>query len=134
LSPDELVDLARAARAAAYARYSDFAVGAAVLTAEGRVFTGCNVENVSYGLTMCAERVAIFKAVSEGERTILALAVVSGPGASMCGACRQVLAEFTATPRAPDADVYLARPEGNARHRRLAELLPEGLGPGSLPV
>src|SRR5437879_2337874 len=95
-SPEGLIALARAAREQAYAPYSHFAVGAAVLAADGRMFGGCNIENASYGLTMCAERVALFAAVAAGVRQISAVAVVAGAGAPAmpCGACRQALAEF----------------------------------------
>ncbi len=89
-----LVAAALEAQERAYAPYSRFAVGAAVRTASGRVFTGCNVENAAFGLTVCAERVAIWKAVSAGERVLSALAVVSEGGATPCGACRQVMSEF----------------------------------------
>ena len=93
---DALVDAAWKVRELAYAPYSNFAVGAALLAADGRVFTGCNVENISYGLTNCAERVAIGAAVAAGVREFLAVAVVADTGVpiSPCGACRQVLAEF----------------------------------------
>ncbi len=91
----KLIAAARAAQRAAYAPYSKFPVGAALLTSGGKVFTGVNVENASYGLSICAERVAVGKAVSEGHRKFQAIAVVA-PSASLspCGACRQVLAEF----------------------------------------
>ena len=94
---DALVDAAWKVRELAYAPYSNFAVGAALLAADGRVFTGCNVENISYGLTNCAERVAIGAAVAAGVREFLAVAVVADTGVpiSPCGACRQVLAEFS---------------------------------------
>lgn len=93
---DALVAAAWKVREAAYAPYSNFAVGAALLASDGRVFTGCNVENISYGLTNCAERVAIGAAVAAGVREFLAVAVVADTGVpiSPCGACRQVLAEF----------------------------------------
>lgn len=93
---DSLVEAAWRAREMAYAPYSNFRVGAALLTADGRVFVGCNVENISYGLTNCAERVAIGAAVAAGVREFLAVAVVADTGMpiSPCGACRQVLAEF----------------------------------------
>jgi cytidine deaminase len=93
---EKLVDAAWRVRDAAYAPYSNFAVGAALLAADGRVFVGCNVENISYGLTNCAERVAIGAAVAAGVREFAAVAVVADTGVpiSPCGACRQVLAEF----------------------------------------
>lgn len=96
MDSDTLVRAAWAARDQAYAPYSKFAVGAALWTVEGQVFVGCNVENLSYGLTMCAERVAIGAAISAGTREFLAVAVVADTKApvSPCGACRQVLAEF----------------------------------------
>jgi cytidine deaminase len=93
---DQLVKAAWQARESAYAPYSNFAVGAALLATDGRIFLGCNVENISYGLTNCAERVAIGAAVAAGVREFLAVAVVADTGVpiSPCGACRQVLAEF----------------------------------------
>lgn len=93
---NDLVDAAWEARNAAYAPYSNFAVGAALLAADGRIFVGCNVENISYGLTNCAERVAIGAAVAAGVREFVAVAVVADTAVpiSPCGACRQVLAEF----------------------------------------
>ena len=96
MDSNDLVELAWKAREAAYAPYSNFAVGAALLAEDGRVFQGCNVENISYGLTNCAERVAIGAAVAAGVRKFAAVAVVADTGVpiSPCGACRQVLAEF----------------------------------------
>jgi cytidine deaminase len=125
-----LIAAARQARQNAYAPYSGFAVGAALRTRSGRVFTGSNVENVSYGLTICAERVAVAKAVSEGERDLEAMAVVSEGAVTPCGACRQVLAEFN-----PDLRVILADAEEVEGHHRefcLSELLPEAFLPGDL--
>lgn len=118
----ELVERALAARAEAYAPYSRFAVGAALLAADGTVYTGANVENASYGLSMCAERVALFKAVSEGRRSFSALAVACGEDeyCRPCGACRQVLAEF-----APDLRLLMANARGDFREMMLTELLPE---------
>ena len=115
----ELIEAAREARERAYAPYSRFAVGAAVRTRGGRVFSGANVENASSGLTVCAERVALWKAISEGERELEALAVVTDVGATPCGACRQVLAEF-----AIDIPVLVANLMGDVWVLSGAELLP----------
>jgi len=116
-----LLDCACQAREAAYAPYSKFAVGAALLSASGQVFLGCNVENVSYGLTMCAERVAVFSAVAAGVCDFVGLAVVAdGPEpVTPCGACRQVLYEF-----APDLRVIIANLHGQQKMFHLRELLP----------
>ncbi len=118
----ELVQAAQAARERAYAPYSSFTVGAAVETPSGAIYTGCNVENASYGLTICAERVAIFKAVAAGEREITALAVVSEPGATPCGACRQVLAEFA--PQPEEVAITVVNGQGDERRYTLGQLLP----------
>jgi cytidine deaminase len=111
LSADEqaLVEAARAVRARSYSPYSHYAVGAAVLTKNGRIFTGTNVENASYSLTICAERAAIFKAVSEGERDFGSIAVVTENGGTPCGACRQVMAEFAPNLRVIIADAHTVR-------------------------
>jgi cytidine deaminase len=116
-----LIAAARAAREHAVAPYSNFKVGAAVETADGTTVTGCNVENASYGLTMCAERVALFKALSEGRRTFRRVAVVadSASPAPPCGACRQVLWEFCG-----DIEVIMANLSGVERRARLRDLLP----------
>jgi cytidine deaminase len=116
-----LIDCARRARENAYAPYSNFKVGAALLAGNGRVFTGCNVENATYGLTVCAERVALWKAISEGEREFSAIAVVStsDPPASPCGACRQLLWEFCG-----DIEVTVANIAGVSRSYRMAQLFP----------
>ncbi len=123
VSPTErrLIAEARDARRSAYARYSKFRVGTALLAASGRVYRGCNVENASYGLTVCAERVAFFNAVTAGERHFVALAVVSDGAATPCGACRQVMAEF-----APELKVLVAdaRRRGPVKTFLLNELLP----------
>lgn len=109
----ELVAQARQARRNAYAPYSHYPVGAAVLAKSGKVYTGCNVENAAYPSGLCAERVAIFKAVSEGEREFVALAVVTSNLGSPCGACRQVLSEFAAD----DAVIVLAPARGTRRKK-----------------
>lgn len=119
MTHDELVRLAVEARRGAWAPYSKYRVGAAVLAADGRVFTGANVENASYGLTVCAERIAIFKAVNEGARELTTIAVATESGASMCGACRQVAAEFNA-----EVEVLLADTAGVFSRTSLAKLLP----------
>jgi cytidine deaminase len=110
------------AREASYSPYSRFAVGAALLGASGRVYHGCNVENASFGLTCCAERTALFKAVSEGEKQFAAVAVTAraGQGAPPCGGCRQVLAEFS-----PSMWVYWRDTRGRILKKRLAALLPD---------
>ena len=94
MTDKQLIAIAAEARKRAYAPYSGFPVGAALLACSGKVYTGCNVESASSGLTICAERVAVFKAVSEGELEFDAIAVITATGASPCGACRQVLIEF----------------------------------------
>ena len=124
LTPDEesrLVAAAGAVRENAAAPYSKFKVGAALLAEDGRIFTGCNVESASYGLTVCAERNAVFKAISEGVHAFRAVAVVTDadPPASPCGACRQVLWD-----QCRDIGVVLATPRGVATRTRLAALLP----------
>jgi cytidine deaminase len=124
----ELVRLAQAAREKAYAPYSGYAVGAALLTAAGQVFTGCNVENAVYPLTLCAERTAVAKAVSEGQREFVSIAIATQNGGSPCGACRQVLHEF-----APHLRVLLCDAAGRVRPFTLDQLLPEAFGPDSLP-
>lgn len=123
LTPEErtLVESARAASERAYCRYSGYAVGAAIVSGSGRVFSGCNVENASYGATMCAERSAIFALVSAGERRITGVCVYA-PGEPMampCGVCRQVISEFC-----KDAPVLVAGPRGVLR-RSFAALLPD---------
>lgn len=132
LSPAEQASLLReatAAQAHAYAPYSSFSVGAALLGEDGRVYRGCNVENASYGLALCAERVALGAAVSQGQRTFRAIAVTTSRGdvpVAPCGACRQVLSEL-----APQLQVVLPSPEG-PRLISLTELLPDSFGPQDL--
>ncbi len=125
MTEEKLVALAKEAMKNAYAPYSKFQVGAALLAKDGRVFTGCNVENASYGATNCAERTAIFKAVSEGYREFDAIAIVASSGdfASPCGICRQVLAEFM-----PDGKVILDSKEKGMVTYSVRELLPSGFG------
>lgn len=122
MSQSQLVESALSVRKQAYAPYSKFLVGAALLTEDGTVFTGTNVENASYGLTICAERVAACSAVAAGHRKIKAVAVATAGGASPCGACRQFLAEFGGS-----MDVYLvdADKPDTVKHFSLADLLPE---------
>ncbi len=117
-----LIAAARAVRRQAHAPYSKFRVGAAVLDERGRLHVGCNVENASYGLTVCAERNAVAAAVAAGARSIRAVAVASGahPPASPCGACRQVIAELGA----PDTEILLVGPRGAGEQTTLAALLP----------
>jgi cytidine deaminase len=121
MTPKALMAEAVKARRRAYAPYSRFPVGAALLAKDGRVFHGCNVENVSYGLTICAERSAVWQAVSQGATEFAAIAVTArdGRGAPPCGSCRQVLHEF-----APNAWVYWRDARVHILKRRLAELLP----------
>ena len=122
MDKNRLIQEAIEARKQAYTPYSQFKVGAAVLTADGNVFRGCNIENASYGLTNCAERTAIFKAISEGEPKVKAIAIVAdtdGP-VSPCGACRQVIAEFSDD----HTKVYLSNLKGDLLETSIAELLP----------
>ncbi len=130
MSERELVDRAFAMLERSYAPYSGFSVGAALLCADGTVFTGCNVENAAYGSTICAERTAVVKAVSEGHRddwTMLAVVGKSDDYCWPCGACRQMLYEFC-----PDLTVLVARGDGDFVKLSLGELLPHGFGPKML--
>lgn len=126
MNEQALAQAALQAMQQAYAPYSDFKVGAALLTTDGRVFTGCNVENASFSTTVCAERTAVFKAVSEGARDFRMLAVVGGKGGDIrgvcppCGVCRQVLAEFCP----PDFPLLLVRSPDAWERITLGELLP----------
>jgi len=124
----ELIQRAIAYRKHAYAPYSHYLVGAAVLTRSGKIFSGVNVENAAYPTTICAERVAVFKAISEGERDLIAIAVVTSNGGPPCGSCRQVLAEFNT-----DMEVLIADENGNlVAKRTVAELLPSAFTPKDL--
>lgn len=124
----ELIEAAAEARRWAYAPYSNYAVGAALLTTSGKMYDGVNVENAAYPTTMCAERVAVYKAVSEGERSFDAIAVVTDQGGSPCGGCRQVLAEFGL-----DTVVVLADAGGEVRLKTtVRELLPGAFLPSDL--
>ena len=124
---DELLGEAQAASERAYAPFSKFYVGAAILTAKGKIYGGCNVENSSFGMTNCAERTAIFSAVAEGtidaEHDLVAVAVVNKDGVpcSPCGACRQVIYEF-----GPDAMVIFRGKDGQIKQQTASEMLPEG--------
>ena len=134
----ELIETAISFRQRAYIPYSRYAVGAAVLADDGRIYGGCNVENASYGASNCAERTAIFKAVSEGVRRITAVAVIGGPGtergavsgeATPCGICRQVIREFAD----PDTcEIIIVRSAADYRTTTLAALLPDSFGPDNL--
>jgi cytidine deaminase len=117
----ELIRQAVSAKQRAYAPYSNYRVGAAVYGETGRVYSGCNIENASFGATICAERTAIFKAVSEGERKLLGLALVADDKESIspCGICRQVMAEFGLT-----MPVYMAMSDGSYEVMTVEELLP----------
>lgn len=135
MNEKKLIALAHEARERAYTPYSHFRVGAALLTKEGKVYLGCNIENAAYTPTNCAERTAFFKAVSEGERNFEAIAIVGGPEGSPadntcapCGVCRQVMREFC------DADfrIFLEDGKGGVLSYRLEELLPQGFGPSDL--
>ncbi len=129
MSDEELVRRAIEARENAYAPFSNFKVGAALEAAGGKIYGGCNVENATYGLTVCAERVAIWKAISEGEREFKRIVVVTAterPG-TPCGACRQLLWEFCG-----DIEIILANPQGHREVHRLADLFPRPFDRNSL--
>lgn len=129
MNNEEMIALAIRAREMAVAPYSNFRVGAVAVTADGKVFTGCNVENSTYGLTMCAERVAIFKALSEGERNIVKVVVVADTPKPCfpCGACRQIIWDF-----APKADVVCANLNKQSLVFKAEELIPNAFGDGDL--
>jgi len=123
-----LIDLANTARQRAYVPYSNYPVGAALRTKTGRIYTGVNVENAAYPQTMCAERVAIFKAISDGEKEFEVISVVTDNGGSPCGGCRQVMAEFA-------LDMIVLMADGNGKlikETTVRELLPEAFTPEHL--
>ncbi|HIE39155.1 MAG TPA: cytidine deaminase [Anaerolineales bacterium] len=120
IDPEQLIAQAKAAREEAYAPYSGYRVGAALLGRSGRVYTGCNVENAVYPLCTCAERAAVVKAVSEGEREFIALAVVTENGGAPCGSCRQTLREF-----GKEIVVLIADTSGSYRETTVDQLLPD---------
>lgn len=122
-----LIEAAIGVRERAYAPYSNYSVGAALLLEDGSIVTGVNVENASYGLAICAERTAVGKAITAGYRKIMAIAVATDNAGSPCGACRQVLTEF-----AGDVPVYLVDGAGNGRDTTLYTLLPDHFGPEHL--
>lgn len=130
MTDHELVSKAVEMQKFSYIPYSRFPVGAALLCGDGRVFTGCNVENAAYGSTICAERTALVKAVSEGRTSGFTAIAIAGQGGDYCwpcGACRQMLYEF-----APDLRVLAVRGDGQFMEATLRELLPHGFGPDSL--
>jgi len=127
---ENLIQIALEARKWAYVPYSKYAVGAALLTDSGRIYDGVNIENAAFPATICAERVAVFKAVSEGERQFAAIAVVTSNGGAPCGSCRQVLAEFGL-----EARVLIADEDGKlVRELSVGELLPGAFTPEYLPA
>lgn len=131
ITDNELISSALSARKNAYAPYSGFKVGAALLTADGAVYTGCNVENASYGETVCAERIAVFKAVSEGKRDFVKIAIVGGADTLTlsypCGSCRQVMAEFC------KEDLRILISDGNKTEKyTLREILPHSFNASAL--
>lgn len=124
-SDQSLIEAARQARERAQALYSNFKVGAALLGGEGKVYTGCNIESSSYGLTLCAERVALFKALSEGEQEFVRMVVVADTDALTppCGACRQVLWDFCG-----DVEIIMTNLKGDSKRTRLSALFPDPFG------
>ena len=130
MTPEKLIELAKEAMTRAYAPYSGYKVGAALLCTDGTVYQGCNIENAAYGPTVCAERTAFFKAVSEGERDFAAIAVVGGKGGEItgifppCGICRQVMQEFCKK----DFVIIVAKSEEDYQKYTLKEILPFGFG------
>jgi cytidine deaminase len=126
---EKLIKEAEKARKKAYTPYSKFKVGAAVLCDDGKIFSGCNIENASFGLTICAERVAFFKAISEGSTKFKAFAVIGNTDkpCSPCGACRQVISEF-----GEDIPLIMTNLKGDVKIKKIKELLPEAFGKNDL--
>lgn len=126
---EKLIKVAEKARKRAYAPYSKFKVGAAILSSDGKIFTGCNIENASFGLTVCAERVAILKAISEGSSKFEAIAIVGDTNrpCSPCGACRQVISEF-----GKDIKIIMYNLKGDIKIKKIDELLPEAFNKNDL--
>jgi cytidine deaminase len=129
MTPQELVAQAVAARQLAYAPYSNYFVGAAVLAEDGTVILGCNVENASYPATICAERVALTAAIAQGKRKLKAIAVATRDGGSPCGICRQVMAELGL-----EMKVYISDEKGAFRSTTVRELLPDSFSGASLAL
>lgn len=123
----DLLNQAIAAREKSYSPYSHYKVGAALLGRSGKVYTGCNIENAAYTPSICAERTAIFKAISEGEREFVAIAVVTLNGGAPCGICRQVMREF-----APNITIIIGNLQGERQLFTLPDLLPHSFGPDSI--
>ena len=126
---EKLIKVAEKARKRAYTPYSKFKVGAAILSSDGKIFTGCNIENASFGLTVCAERVAILKAISEGSSKFEAIAIVGDTNrpCSPCGACRQVISEF-----GKDIKIIMSNLKGDIKIKKIDELLPEAFNKNDL--
>jgi cytidine deaminase len=129
LTPTELVAQALTARQQAYAPYSHYFVGAAVLADDGTVIVGCNVENAAYPATICAERVALTAAIAQGKRRLTAIAVATRDGGAPCGICRQVMAEL-----GPEMNVYISDEAGNFRTTTVRDLLPDSFRETSLEL
>ena len=135
ISPETLCALALEARKNSYSPYSGFKVGASLLAGSGKIYTGCNIENAAFSPTVCAERVAFFKAISEGEKDFIAIAIAGGSGDSPnsecppCGVCRQVMAEFCDT---DSFMIYVLGQGGDVEGHTLAQLLPESFGKSNL--
>ncbi|HBY57984.1 MAG TPA: cytidine deaminase [Candidatus Atribacteria bacterium] len=126
---EKLLKEAEEVRKKAYTPYSKFKVGAALLTSDGKIFTGCNIENASFGLTVCAERVAILKAISEGSYKFEAIAIIGDTNrpCSPCGACRQVISEF-----GEDIKIVMSNLKGEVKIKKISELLPEAFNKNDL--